>query len=264
MTLFHVKLIKVLNAMSLGFIFLGGAVSYAGDDPIVLRQEIESLKTNQQAIQKELKEIKEVLEQLRPPPPILTVDLKINIAGAPTLGDPQAPLTLVEFSDFECPFCARYFQATWPQLKQEYVRTGKIRYVFRDLPLEHIHKNASKAAEAAHCAGEQDQYWPMHDRLFAHQKALALDELPKHAEAVGLVLPEFKECLDSGRHAEKIRQSLAEGKKAGIRGTPTFFVGLTNGEGSTLNAKRRIWGALPFSEFQKVLNGLLAERAAAK
>lgn len=257
----------VIGVVLVAALLAWALIAYPTDDPEVLRQEIESLKAGQQAIQKELGAIKQLLVQLRPPrrpPAIEPVDLKLSIAGDPVKGDPQAPLTMVEFSDYECPFCVRHFQTTWPQLAQEYLRTGKIRYVFRDFPLKAIHKNASKAAEAAHCAGEQGQYWAMHDRLFAHRTALSPDDLPRHAEAVGLALPEFQACVDSGRYAEKVRQGLTDGKAAGVRGTPTFFVGFTDGEATTITVTRRLRGARPFAEFQKAFASLLAEREAAK
>ena len=93
-------------------------------------------------------------------------NVKINIAGAPTLGRADAPVTMIEFSDFECPFCQRYFKSTLPEIKRDYVDTGKVRYVFLDFPLEQMHAKARKAGEAAHCAAEQGKFWEMHDMLF--------------------------------------------------------------------------------------------------
>ena len=106
--------------------------------------------------------------------------------GAPSRGKADARVTIVEFTDYQCPFCSRYVRETYPQLDKEYVQTGKVKYVLRDLPLEAIHPLAMKAAEAAHCAGEQGKYWEMHDRLFANQTELARTDLAKHAQALGL------------------------------------------------------------------------------
>lgn len=256
----NVKWAAALSCIAVCVILLVGAqVTHASDDLESLRQEIESLKTGQQAIQKELVEIKQLLQGPRRKPAVEAIDLRLSLDGAPVKGDPQAPLILMEFSDYECPFCARHFQTTWPQIAQHYIRTGKLRYVFRDFPLEAIHRHAVKAAEAAHCAGEQGRYWSMHDRLFAHRTALGAEKLPHHAEAVGLVLPEFQACLDSGRYADQVRQGFADGKKAGVRGTPTFFVGIIGDQRRTISATRVIRGAVPFAEFQKVLEHLLAE-----
>ena len=237
----------------------GPALAESGEELDSLRKEIESLKAGQQAIQKELQEIKKLLQQPRQArrETVESVDIALSIAGDPVKGDPGAALTLVEFSDYQCPFCARHSQSTLPQVDREYVQTGKIRYVFRDFPIERIHPHAFKASEAANCAGEQGKYWEMHDRLFANRKALGSDQLPGYAEAIGLDMSRFRECLDSGRQAEEIRQDLADGQKAGVRGTPTFFLGVANEDGSTIKATRRIRGAVTFGEFKKAIDSML-------
>ena len=127
-----------------------------------------------------------------------------------------------------------------PQIDNDYVKTGKIRYVLREFPLESIHPLAFKAAEAANCSGEQGKYWEMHDRLFANQNALAAQQLSGHADAVGLDGQKFKTCLDSGKYAAKLRKDLADAQKAGATGTPTFFIGLTDPKGSEIKAVRRL------------------------
>src|SRR5207237_303558 len=140
-------------------------------------------------------------------------------------------VAVVACSCFESPFGGRYYRETMPEIERAYIRTGKIRYVFRNFPLEAIHHEAFKAAEAAMCAGEQDKFWEMHDHLFAHQDALAATDLPGHAAAVGLDLPRFERCLAGGTYAEDIRRDLAEGQKAGVRGTPSFFLGVAGSDG---------------------------------
>ena len=99
-----------------------------------------------------------------------------------------------------------------PQIEREYIKTGKLKYVARDFPLESIHPLAFKAAEAAHCAGEQGKYWEMHSRLFENQRALSLKDLPQHAQALGLDAPKFQQCLESGKYASRIRKDLADGQ----------------------------------------------------
>src|SRR5262249_20986887 len=112
------------------------------------------------------------------------------------------------------------------QIDRDYVSTGRVRHVLRDFPLESIHNDAFKAAEAAHCAGDQGQYWQMHDRLFNSQNDLAADHLASYAGALGLDVPSFKQCLNSDKYAGKIRQDLADAQKVGVQATPSFLLGL--------------------------------------
>lgn len=159
--------------------------------------------------------------------------LDIPISGAPTRGNPDAPMTIVEYSDFQCPFCSRFANETLGTLLQEYVDTGKVKLVYKDFPLEQIHPNAEKAAEAARCvrelAGNDEAYWAMHDKLFAGQADWAQSQNPadtfsQYAEAVGVKSADFKSCLDSGKHAAAVQADLQEGLKFGVQGTPTFFI----------------------------------------
>ncbi len=147
-----------------------------------------------------------------------------------------------------------------PQLEQEYIKTGKVKYVALDFPLESIHKNAFKAAEAARCAGAQGKYWEMHARLFANQGAIGLNDLPSHAEALGLDMPVFHQCLESGQYAAAIRKDIAGGQQAGVTGTPSFFFGLTEANDSKIKSLRQLTGAQPYAAFQAAINSLLSEQ----
>ncbi len=162
-------------------------------------------------------------------------------------GDVNAPVTIVEFSDYECPFCARHFEETLPLIIEEYVDTGKVRIVFRDFPLE-FHSYAQKASEAAECAGEQEKYWEMHDTLFENQKNLDVDSLKKYAEDIGLNTGEFDNCLDSDEMADEVKKDMEDGKDYGVSGTPGNFI---NG--------RFVSGAQPFSVFQQIIEEELAK-----
>ncbi len=133
--------------------------------------------------------------------------------------------------------------------------------MFRDWPIESLHPFAFKAAEAAQCAGEQGKYWEMHDRLFANQALLAPAELTKHAQAIALDATAFQQCLDSGKHAARIRKDLAEGQAAGVTGTPAFFVGWTVAGQATVKTVKDLRGAIPYAAFKQALDGLLAEPA---
>jgi protein-disulfide isomerase len=161
----------------------------------------------------------------------------------PVRGPANAPITIVEYSDFQCPFCARV-NPTLERIRQTY--GDRVRIVFKDFPLPN-HGEAPKAAEAAYCAGEQGKYWEMHDRLFANQQALQLPALKQHAEALGLDTAAFNQCLDSGKHASRVTENLKAGEALGISSTPTLFV---NG--------RPVVGAQPFEYFKGIIDEELA------
>jgi protein-disulfide isomerase len=184
--------------------------------------------------------------------------VRTSVAGAPVLGRASAPVTIVEFSDYQCPFCQRYFITTFPALKRDYIDTGKVRYVFRDYPLDQLHPYARKAAEAAHCAGEQAKYWEMHDVLFRNQKALAPAQLPEYARTVGMDGAKFDRCLSSGRHASRVEQGITDGAAAGVQGTPGFVVGETKAGGVVEGTPIR--GAQSLDAFRRIIDQTLAER----
>src|SRR5262249_48509526 len=130
----------------------------------------------------------------------------INVQGEPFRGDPAAGVGIMEFSDFECPYCGTYAREIYPKIEQEYVKPGKAKYFFRDLPAPE-HLNALAAARAARCAGEQDRFWEMHDLLFKAQLGLAETNLVSYAQSLGLDAEKFNECLSSGRYTENIQLS---------------------------------------------------------
>ena len=145
-----------------------------------------------------------------------------------------------------------------PQIGKDYIDTGKIKYVFMDFPLP-IHGQAMKASEAALCAGDQGKFWEMHDRLFANQNALAPEALLKHAEALGLDMDKFKECLDSGKHSAEIKAAMAEGQKAGVTGTPAFLLGFLESD-SKVKATKKISGAVPYANFKATIDEMLSSK----
>ncbi len=143
-----------------------------------------------------------------------------------------------------------------PQIQKDYVDTGKMKYVFMDLPLA-MHKLAFKAAEAANCAGDQEKFWPMHDRIFANQNALGAEDLLKHAEALELDVPKFKECLDGGKSGDGIKKDMAEAQKAGITGTPAFLVGFSEPDGR-VRAVKKVSGAQPYAAFKDAIESVFS------
>ena len=238
---------------------LGSWPAYPQDssDLQSLRKEFEALKEDQQALQRELQAIKEFLRARLAPQSAEVQNVRINLAGQPFKGKIDAPLTLVEFSDYQCPFCARHARETFAEIERDYLATGKIKYVFRDFPIEAIHRDAVRAAEAARCAGEQGRYWEMHDRLFNNQEKLDSDQLSRHAKTLGLDVEKFDECLDTLKYAGEVRKSVAEGMEVGVRGTPTFFLGESAGDGAVKNW-RIIRGAQRFPVFKEAIDAMIS------
>jgi protein-disulfide isomerase len=181
--------------------------------------------------------------------PTVPTATTVSIEDEPFKGHKNTKVVLVEFSDYQCPFCARFFTGTFPQIEKDHIATGKIKYVLRDFPIESMHPDAFKAHEAANCAGEQGKYWEMHDRLFQNQNKLGAADLPKHAQAIEPKPAEFEQCLKSGRRGAEIRKDIADGQKAGVQGTPTFFLGIQDREGKTIKVLRTICWCPAISPF---------------
>ena len=161
-------------------------------------------------------------------------------ATDPSLGSASAPVTIVEFSDFQCPFCQRVA----PTLKQVHETYGdKVRIVWKDFPLTQIHPEAFKAGEAAHCAGEQGKYWEYHDRLFSNQQALQVDSLKRYAGDLGLDVEKFNACLDTSKYGDRVREGVAQGSRLGVNSTPTLYI---NG--------RLLSGAQPYEAFAAIID----------
>ena len=184
--------------------------------------------------------------------------LFISLEDVPSLGDANARIAIVEFADYQCPYCVAYANNMLPQIISDYVKTGKVRYFFKDLPIEILHPDAFKAAEAARCAGEQDKYWEMHNRLFKSVQALGVNEMPGHARMLGLDVPDFKQCLDSGRYASQIRKDIQDSKKYGVQGTPTFFIGPLDTPQARMKPFKKIEGTQLYVAFQQALDPLLS------
>lgn len=169
---------------------------------------------------------------------------------AATRGDPNAPITMVEFTDYECPFCSRHVSETDPMIQENYVDSGQVFYVIRDLPLP-FHPAAEPAAQAARCAGDQDAYWEMHDELFANQEgwSTATDpssEFSAYASSLGLNVSTFDSCMESGKYAQAVQDDLALASQVGANGTPSFFI---NGQ--------PLVGAQPYAAFEALIESQL-------
>ncbi len=228
-----------------------------------------------EAILEELKAIRGLLERMegrglpsapsaaRPQaarPQAAPARVSVSAKGRPALGDPEAPLTLVEFTDYQCPFCNRFFRTAFPEIKKKYIDSGKLRLVIKDLPLA-FHANARGAAQAAHCAGEQGRFWPLHDKLYENATRLEAANLPGYGEQAGLEADAFRDCLASERHLAAIDGDAAEAGRVGITGTPSFVLGRTTADAI---AGEKIVGAKPYPAFEAKIEALLAEAGAAR
>jgi protein-disulfide isomerase len=203
--------------------------------------------------------LKIVEEQRRP---VRSMERELDISASPAVGSPDAAVVLVEFGDYQCPFCRRHLEQAGQRLHAEWVQKGRLLYVFEDFPVEGKHPFASAAAEAARCADDQGRYWEMRNVLYGAQKALHRELLHAHARSAGLDESRFVRCLDSGRHSEPVARSRQLGRSLGVRGTPSFFLGLNRG-GGRVEVTRRITGAVEYDTFEREIRDLLAAAATA-
>lgn len=184
--------------------------------------------------------------------------LEISTRGLPSMGSEAAKVTMIEFSDYQCFFCRRHDRQVAPRIVDEYVKSGRLKYVFADFPLA-SHPGASKAAQAAHCAGDQGNYWEMNDLLFGHPQSLTEGTLKAFGSSLGLDSQALLDCVESGKHAQKVRDGLSEGKRAGVRGTPSFFFGLTDQTQPKIRVRQTLTGAHPYPAFKRLIEDLLAQ-----
>jgi len=212
-----------------------------------IRASLQQRKLSAQREQyvRSLREKSTVVDHLQPPP---VVRVKVATNGAPIRGDEHAPVTLVEFSDFHCPFC-KQVQPTLTTLLDRY--PGKVKLVYRDLPLQELHPQAPRAAEAARCAQEQGKFWQYHDVLFRQAPKAGDDALKQYATEVGLDGEKFAGCLSGNVHRGAVQRDIEEATKLGLQGTPAFFI---NG--------RLISGAQPLEKFVQIIDEELARQPA--
>lgn len=243
------------NGLMVGLIVaVGAAAFFAGMYVSNINSDQISQEDLDNAIAKlELKILQDRLPTNQPSPPV-----KISADDDPIIGNPDAPITIIEFSDFQCPFCARFHVQTLPLLLDEYIEQGKVKLVFRDFPIQSIHPNALPASVAAECANEQGQFKAMHDMLFDNQGQWsnketvdALAMFSQYATQIELDQETFDACLTSGKYIEEIRNDLNDGRSYDVTGTPGFFVG--NDEIGYVELK----GAQPFESFKKIIDSQL-------
>jgi protein-disulfide isomerase len=249
------------------------APAFAQSSDQDIRQQLAALREAQQAMAKDVEAIRALLQQAMGPRPAPAgagggavapaapggAVQPLTIAGRPSKGNPRARVTLIEYSDYECPFCAQYVNDTGKQLDRDYVRTNKINYVFKNYPIAQLHKNSFKAHKAAACAADQGRFWEMHDTLFTEQRSFDLDRFMENAAALKIDPVTFRACIESGDHEDMIQQDIAEAQRGGVQGTPVFVLAYTDPAGKTIVPAKVIIGAQPYSAFQQAIDAMLAQ-----
>jgi protein-disulfide isomerase len=250
------------RGLCLGLVVLSSWLgqSVRADDLSALKGEVQQLQQELRAVQQDLQEIKQFLSGRRQQPAWEHVDNAVlALEDAPQRGDARAPLVLVEFSDYQCPYCAVHAREVFPKLESEFIASGKLRYAVSEFPLVQIHPLAAKAAEAARCAGDQQHFWEMHTLLFDNQREL--EPWDAHAKALHLNLPEFDSCMQEGKYAELVQNNAQVARQGGIQATPTFLLAFAEG-GDRIRVVRRLRGSAPLPVFKAEIEALLAESAA--
>jgi protein-disulfide isomerase len=223
------------------------AAAGATQEPGITRQQAEE-------ILQELRQIRQLLERQQQPagPP---AKIKMNLEGAQMLGSKDAPVTMVEFTDYQCPFCQAFHTQTFGELKKNFIDTGKVRFFSRDLPLDSMHPDAMRAAEAGRCAADQGQerFWKLRDIMSHHPDKLDLDSLLADAEFLKLDVTAFRVCVVSEKHKDDIQADMMEAMRIGSDGTPAFVVGKSTAEGIEGDL---VVGAQPYNTFDLKLRSL--------
>ena len=216
------------------------------------------------AILEELKQIHKLLErQVAAPAVVAPAPLAVPAARAkmainqePMLGSKTAPLTIVEFTDYQCPFCQQFHNTTFDEIRKKYIDTGKLRFVSRDLPLE-MHPNAPRAAEAARCAGDQGQYWKMRDVMIANADKLSAADIKGYAQSLHLDITTFISCLDGNKYKLAVQKDMSEAASLNISGTPSFVIGKSTPDGVDGVV---FVGAQPFGAFETKFNEIQTQK----
>ena len=235
----------MLAALPLALAPTAGAQVQPTQEPGITRQQADQILI-------ELRQIRQLLERQQPvraaqPPAQEITRAKLTLDGMVMLGSKDAPVTMVEFTDYQCPFCQRFHVTTFAELKKQYIDTGKVRFYSRDLPLD-FHPNALRAAQAARCANDQGQFWPLRDRMGANPDKLDLANLLAFVSDLKMDEKAFKNCVESEKYRNAVQTDVMEAMKIGATGTPTFVVGRSTPEGVD---GELVVGALPLPLFEQ-------------
>jgi protein-disulfide isomerase len=246
MTVRHLNFTLLLLLCLMTFIS-GACTQTNSSEQARMRKEIDELKEGQQRILEQIRELKgEPLQKSISPAKLQTpFDEPVNGASPEAKGNKNAPLAIIEFSDFQCSYCLSYVTDT---------------YFFRNFPLTNGHPNAFRAAEAARCAAEQGKFWEAHDRFFANQDTLNPNDWPQHAEALRLDTAKFDQCLMSGKYDEEINKDLEEAERLRLSGTPAFLIGVMSPDGQRVSVRKVMLGAESYDSFKQALDEALSSR----
>jgi protein-disulfide isomerase len=241
------------------FFSFGYAVP-AQDSELNIKKEIEELKKGQNDIRKELVDIKTILSKT-----ITQKITQINFKGVEfdlsaipiRKNSDMAKLVIIEFTDYQCPYCGRYVRETFPRISEQYIEKGLVRYAIIDLPLP-THKMAAKAAEAPYCAGDQGKYWEMHKLIMSNQESIS--DLSSYAITLILDIAKYENCLESNMYKDQIDKQMNTALKYGLSGVPTFVIATIDSNNATkARGVSMISGARPFSDYQKEIDQALSE-----
>lgn len=251
----------------------GGSPSPAGDSKPKngatiesLERQVEELRAGQRMLMDELRQLRREIQGMSDrkeveaspdPKPFVT----LNVRGEPVRGSTNARVAVVVFSDFNCSHCAAFEREVFPKLEETYLRTGKVRLLFRELP-DPNDKDSFAKSEAARCAGEQGHFWEMHDLLFRDPSSMTPESLAQWIASLGIEAEPFRACLSSHRYQEPIRRSIGLSTRMGIRGTPTFLIGSCDASGMVIRSEEIFTGVEPFGKFQAILDRLLQSQVA--
>jgi protein-disulfide isomerase len=225
------------------------------------QQDVEAMKKEIASLKKDIAEIRDFLKAAtggRFGAPKIE-DMSVDLSGAPVKGQPNAPVTLVEVSDYHCPFCQRHFLTTQPQIDAAYVASGKLRHVFIHLPIDQLHPDAFRSHEGAACAAEQGKFWELHAKLF-QKPVRTTDEIVAYAQSAGLDAAALRACMDSGKYKEAVRASVKKMSVLGVGSTPMFLVGRTPPAGQPMEIDAVVEGAHPFEQFKSSIDAVLNAR----
>jgi protein-disulfide isomerase len=253
----NVRMFNSLGALALSLLVAAGAYGSQpnADDVAKLKADVARLSTQQQQILDSLDDLKKMLKG--PGQPALKPPATMGLAGEPFKGQGTATLAIMEYADFQCPFCRHFEHDVYPQIRENYIDTGKVKYFHRDMPLP-FHQGALPAARAAHCASEQGKFWEMHDSLLGDGASLSAADIDERAGKLGLNVSKLDECIASDRFADIIQRSVTEANQMKISGTPTFIIGTLDSRGTVMSVKKTVVGANPFEAFKEALDALLA------
>jgi protein-disulfide isomerase len=232
------------------------ALPLAAEEPGITKKQaddiLNELRQIRQLLERQAKLAQQVAQQAQEP---AAQKVQMKIERGYMLGAPAAPITMVEFTDYQCPFCQRFHVTSFPELKKNYIDTGKVRFYSFDLPLD-FHPNAARAAEAARCAGDQGQFWRMRDILGSNPGKLSAENIAGYASEISLDAAKFKECVDSGKFKQPVMDDSKAAQSMGINGTPSFIIGKSTPEGVD---GELVVGALPYAAFEEKLKALGAK-----